>query len=110
LRAEVAGPDPSPLESLLAARVVSTWLAVNYSETVCAQAKGLPLRLAEFALKRAESAHRRHLAAVAGLATVRRLLPRAGRAEGRTGLAVVGADDPGRGQAKPRRGARRPAS
>jgi hypothetical protein len=115
LRAEVAGPGPTPLEGLLAARVAATWLQVNHAEAVLAHAKGLPLRLAEYALKRAESAHRRHLAAVAALAAVRRLLPRTVRAEGRPGgppgLTVVGAgDDPVRGQVKPPRGASRPAS
>jgi hypothetical protein len=97
LKAEVAGPDPSPLEALLAARVAATWLQLSHAEAVYAlQAQGLSLRLAEVALKRIDAAHRRHLAAVGALAAVRRLLPRAGQAGGRPALAVVGpGGDPG---------------
>jgi hypothetical protein len=36
LRAQVAGPDPAPLEALLAARVAATWLQVNHAEAALA--------------------------------------------------------------------------
>jgi hypothetical protein len=111
LRAEVAGPDPSPLEALLAARVVSTWLQVHYAEAASAQARDVPLRVAEFGLKRVESAARRFDRAVAALAAVRRLLGRAdpSRAPWPAGPAALTLVEPGDGEDHGRR-ARRPAS
>lgn len=74
---ELAGPGAPPLERLLAERVVATWLEVNHADAAAAQAEGVTLRQASFSLKRQESAHRRHLAAIGALATVRRLVPAA---------------------------------
>jgi len=77
LKAELAGPAPTPLERLLVARIAATWLQVNYADAVAAQARDVSVKQAELALERQDRAHRRHLAAVAALATVRRLLPAA---------------------------------
>src|SRR6516164_1103310 len=40
LRAELAGPAPSPLERLLVERVVACWLQVHYADAAYAQLKG----------------------------------------------------------------------
>ena len=75
---ELAGPGAPALERLLAERVVATWLEVNYADAAAAQAAGASLRQASFALKRQESAHRRHLAAIGATGDfVRRLVPAA---------------------------------
>jgi len=79
LKAELAGPAPTPLERLLVERVAATWLQANYADAVVALARDVSVKQAELALERQDRAHRRHLAAVAALATVRRLLPAACR-------------------------------
>jgi hypothetical protein len=99
LRAEVAAPDPSPLEELLAARVSACWLQVYYTEGVHAQqAKEMTPRLADYSQRRVESAARRFNQAVAALAAVRKLLEKAhavnaGRAPSTPTLALVGPDE-----------------
>jgi len=75
LKAELAGPALTPLERLLVERIAATWLQVNYADAAAAQARDLSVKQAELAMERQDRAHRRHLAAVAALATVRRLLP-----------------------------------
>ena len=74
MRAELAGPAPSPLERLLVERVVSTWLQVHYSDASYAQLKGATPAQHATALGRQNSAQGRHLQALRALATVRRLL------------------------------------
>ena len=99
LKTELAGPAPTPLERLLVERIAATWLQVNYADAIAAQARDVSVKQAGLALERQDRAHRRHLAAVAALATVRRLLP-AGtatvRAEGPSPLIVVRDRDDGR--------------
>jgi hypothetical protein len=75
LRAELAGPDPTPLERLLVDRIVASWLQVYHSDAMVTQADGVSIRQAEFAGKRQDAAHRRYLTAVGALATIRKLLP-----------------------------------
>ena len=75
LKAELAGPAPSPLERLLVERIAATWLQVHYADAAAAQARDVSVRQAQLAVERQDRAHRRHLAAVAALATIRRLLP-----------------------------------
>jgi len=75
LKTELAGPAPTPLERLLVERIAATWLQVNYADAVAAQARDVSVKQAELAMERQDRAHRRHLTAVAALATVRRLLP-----------------------------------
>jgi hypothetical protein len=75
MRAEVAGRAPSPLELLLADRVVATWLQLAHAEVMLAQARDASLKLLIFAEKRLDGATRRHLTAIGALATLRRLLP-----------------------------------
>lgn len=77
LRAELAGPNPSPLECLLVEQIVATWLQVHFADATYAQAKdqphATPAVLREL-MRRQESSLRRHLAAVRQLAVVRKLL------------------------------------
>ena len=74
LRAELAGPAPSPLERLLIERIVSCWLQVNYADSSYAQLKGATPAQHTAALRRQNSAQQRYLQAVKALATVRKLL------------------------------------
>jgi hypothetical protein len=75
LKAELAGPAPTPLERLLVDRVAATWLQVHYCDAAAVQAGEVSVRQAELALKRQDRAHRRYLTALAALTTIRRLLP-----------------------------------
>jgi hypothetical protein len=91
LRLEMAGPDPTPIERLLAGRIVANWLQVHYAEASCARLRDAPLRHAEFAQKRMDAAQRRYLAAIAALAGIRRLIAAAAPARiGLPALALVG--------------------
>ena len=91
LRLDVAGPDPTPIETLLAGRIVANWLQVHYAEASAARLRDGPLRHAEFAQKRMDAAQRRYLAAIAALAGIRRLIAAAGPVRvGLPALAVVG--------------------
>ena len=74
LRAEVAGDNPTPLETLLAERIALCWLHVNLCETTLAQRGGdMTLAVAEYHQKRLDRAHKRYLGAIKALAQVRRL-------------------------------------
>ena len=79
MEAEVAGPRPSPLESLLAERVVSGWLLVELMEALVAGQLGrdtahrVPASYLLQMVKLQESANRRYLAAIKTLAQVRKL-------------------------------------
>jgi hypothetical protein len=100
---ELAGPGVSPLERLLAEQVVASWLVLNHADAMAVQAgqAGVSLRQAQFAVKRQAAAHRRHLTAVAALATLQRLPPSrdvaapAAEPEGGPRLSAVGADGGG---------------
>jgi hypothetical protein len=74
LRAEIAGPAPSPLECLLVARIVVCWLTLHYYEHQRAATEGLTLEEANHYDRRLDRAQRRYLAAIKCLAQVRRLL------------------------------------
>ncbi len=75
LRRDVAGPAPSPLERLLADRVVLGWLGLAVAEGQYHRAldQGLSQGDDEFRQRRVERAQRRYLAAMKALAQVRRL-------------------------------------
>jgi hypothetical protein len=82
MRKDLAGPSPTPLESLLVERALASWLQVCHADLTAARGGAMSIKQAEFARKRQDSAHRRHLAAVAALATVRKLLGAANRSSG----------------------------
>jgi hypothetical protein len=72
LKAELLGPCPTPLEELLVSQVGVTYLAAQYGEMAAAKpAQGRQGPEAVFRLKQAESAQKRHLAAMKTLAAVR---------------------------------------
>jgi hypothetical protein len=73
LRAELAGPNPTPVERLLVERIVACWLQVQDADIRYSQAKDLTLAGSEYHQRRMDRAHRRYLAAVRTLALVRKL-------------------------------------
>ena len=74
LRAELAGPNPTPLERLLVARVVSCWLQVHDADFRYANdAASLSLAQAKFYRQRIDSTHKCYLSAIKTLALVRKL-------------------------------------
>ena len=76
LEGELAGPDPSPLERVLAQRAAACWIQVSHADALYAQAagSGVPETGQRELLARQESAHRKLLAAVKQLAVVRKLI------------------------------------
>jgi hypothetical protein len=74
LKAEVCGDAPSPLERLLVERVAATWLQVSYYDGQVAQSAGAGEARLKVLQRQQDGAHRRHLAAVKTLATIRKLL------------------------------------
>lgn len=75
LKAELAGPSPTPLERLLVERVAACWLAVQVFENVYAQnMHRLSLAQGEYYQRCLDRAHRRYLSTIRSLAVVRRLL------------------------------------
>ena len=74
LQEELEGPTPSALERLLAERVVVCWLELQCLDPALRGEEQMPLRVAEFYDRQRDRAHRRYLAAMRSLATVRRLV------------------------------------
>jgi len=80
MRSEIAGPAPSPVESLLAEKVVAVWMLTELLELLnAAQLSALPKSqrvehsFLKFYVGWQESASSRSLAAIKTLAQVRRL-------------------------------------
>src|SRR5262245_53393302 len=75
LRAELAGPNPTPLERLLVERVGTDWLRLHQLELLFAtkERAGMALELATFYQRSITSAQKRYLAAIKALAVVRKL-------------------------------------
>ena len=77
LRQEIGGPDPTPLEDLLAQRIAACWLHLHYLETIYAvniENNGLSGRWSESMQRSIDRAQRRYLSAIKTLVQVRRLL------------------------------------
>ena len=74
LKAELGGESPSPLEKLLVERVTATWLQASYYDGLVAQSPGASDARLKALQRQQDAAHRRHLAALKTLATVRRLV------------------------------------
>ena len=77
MREEIAGENPSPLERLLAERIVATWLQIQLFEGLYARgmSKGsMPIARDGYHQKRLDHAYRRHLSAIRALAQIRKLL------------------------------------
>jgi hypothetical protein len=73
MRAELAGPNPTALEMLLADRIALCWLTLHEIELRYQHWKGGTIRESEHWQRRIDHAHRRYLTAVRTLATVRKL-------------------------------------
>jgi hypothetical protein len=73
MRAELAGPKPTPLERLLVERVVACWLHVQDADVRYAQLGNPTLAQGDYFQRRMDRAHRRFLSAVRTLALVRKL-------------------------------------
>ena len=91
VREELAGPDPTPIERLLAERAAVCWFLVNRYESYYANAKDVSLHQAAYHQERIDRAHRRFLSALRTLATVRKLAVPAIQVDiGRSQLNVAG--------------------
>src|SRR5262249_7098349 len=73
LRSQLAGPEATALERLLVDRVVLSWLALHEAELADVRAEGRTMAQGDYHRRRVDSLHRRYLAAVRTMATVRRL-------------------------------------
>jgi hypothetical protein len=73
LRAELAGPNPVPIERLLVERVVACWLQVQDADIRYAQAKDLSVKWYEYYQRRMNHSHKRYLSAFKTLALVRKM-------------------------------------
>ncbi len=74
LQTEVAGNSPSPLEQLLAENVAVCWLQVSFYDSLIAQTREYTPAKVRMLQQQHDGAHRRYLAAIKTLATVRKLL------------------------------------
>jgi hypothetical protein len=77
MREEIAGENPSPLERLLAERVVLTWLQIQLFEGLYASNmfKSMTIAQGNYHQKRLDLTYRRHLSAIRTLAQIRKLGP-----------------------------------
>src|SRR5215217_4516647 len=79
MREEIAGDNPSPLERLLAERIVITWLQIQLFEGLYANnmPKSMTFAQGNYKQKMIDQAHRRYLSAIRTLAQIRKLGPAA---------------------------------
>jgi hypothetical protein len=96
MKAELAGPAPSPLETLLIDRIVACWIQIGHADLAAAQAKDVSIQQANYNRKRQDSAHRRYLTAAGALAMTRRLLGPAGGSSGLASKARSPSTGPGK--------------
>jgi hypothetical protein len=75
LKAELAGPNPTPTEHMLIDMVGVRFLAAQHAEYTAAQ-QGGSLEQARFRIRRAESAQKRFASSLKMLILVRTLAPR----------------------------------
>jgi hypothetical protein len=68
---ELAGPHPTKLERLLVQQITTSWLAATQAEMQAASTTSVSLEQANFRLRKAESAQKRHLTAMKMLAVLR---------------------------------------
>jgi hypothetical protein len=74
LRSELVGESPSALEKLLAGRIALSWLQVSYYDALLAQTRQCSPAQLKLLQHQQDAAHRRYLATIKTLATVRKLL------------------------------------
>jgi hypothetical protein len=73
LRAELSGPNPTPLERLLVDRVAACWLHLHHLEVLFAQKDSMPLAVGAYYQRCLDRAQKRYLSAIKTLAVVRKL-------------------------------------
>ena len=77
LRRQLRGPNPSPLEDLLATRIALNWLTLYYAETLYANRlrspEGMTLEASTHCQERIDRCQKRYLAAIRALAQLRRV-------------------------------------
>jgi hypothetical protein len=99
MTAELVGPAPSPLETLLVGRIAACWLQVSYADAAAARTGEMSMQQGNYLRKRQDSAHRRYLSAVGTLAMTRRLFGTSGStarsSSDSTGPSRVVGSDPG---------------
>jgi len=76
MKKDLAGPDPSPLERLLAERIVACWLQLQYADAIYAQnLDDMNMTQSEYHQRRLDRLHRRYLSSIKTLAQIRKLGP-----------------------------------
>lgn len=76
MRRELAGSNPSPLERLLAERIVACWIQLQYAEAIYAQNLGsMNMVQGDYHQRRLDRLHKRYLSSVKTLAQIRKLGP-----------------------------------
>jgi len=76
MRKELAGPEASPLEKLLAERIVACWLQAQYADAIYAQnLSKLNMGQTDSHQRRLDRLHRRYLSSIKSLAQIRKLGP-----------------------------------
>ena len=73
LQAELEGPNPTPIERLLAERASLCWFVVNWYEDRFTKTSDMSITQADYFQRRIHRAHQRFLSAVETLARVRKL-------------------------------------
>ncbi|MDY3561969.1 hypothetical protein R5W23_003400 [Gemmata sp. JC673] len=73
MRGELSGSNPTTVEKLLVERVLATWLHLHHLEAVYAGKENVSLALGLYYQKAISAAQKRYLAALKGLAEVRKL-------------------------------------
>ena len=73
VRAELEGPNPTPIEWLLAERASVCWFVVNWYEDRFANTSDMSITQADYFQRRIHRAHQRFLSAVETLARVRKM-------------------------------------
>ena len=73
VRSELEGPNPTPIERLLAERASLCWFIVNSYESGYANASGWNISQADLQHRKIDKAHARFLTALRTLAQVRKL-------------------------------------
>jgi hypothetical protein len=73
VQADLEGPNPTPVERLLAERAALCWLTVNWYEERFVNADDMSITQADYFQRRIHRAHQRFLSAVETLARVRKL-------------------------------------
>ncbi len=73
VQAELEGPDPTPIERLLAERASVCWFLVHLYDNAYANASGWSIAQADLQHRKIDKAHARFLSALRTLAQVRKL-------------------------------------